>query len=546
MLASRTTIRGGAAALVVIVSLAVVPSARGIVWSVDWAGGGDFLTIGEAMETAADGDTILVEPGTYSGELNRDIDFAGRWIAVLSTGGSGLTTIDCEAEGRAFLLVTGEWPFVPIEGFTIEHGHASYDTTYTDYDGFGGGIVTYQSSVALRDVIFRSCTADDGGGALALRAGAGTSIIECAFEGNSSRDGGALQSEYTTTISIHGCVFEDNVSDNWGGAIFSGYGPTSLTGCVFVDNQSDMGGAINYRGNNWHYLTDCDFLRNTALHHGGALSCYQPHPVFTDCTFAGTDAGYYGAAVGLTIHAGDFTGCTFFGNYVRDHSGAVVATSRASTFTNCTFAFNETPDGGAIVCSGEAAPTVTDCIIAFTGQGVGVLCADSSAPTITNSCVFGNALGDSLCGIYHDNTFADPAFCDTTGGALWLQDCSPCIGAGQSGGTIGAWGVGCPCNDLTGTADLVEQSSRLSAAAVSPSPEGIAVSYVTPQGCTNSSVTVYNLAGRCVGRRAFDSLGSGTVTVTWTPERGRLPSGVYFYTLEACGQVARGRTVLLR
>jgi len=44
-----------------------------------------------------------------------------------------------------------------------------------------------------------------------------------------------------------------------------------------------------------------------------------------------------------------------------------------------------------------------------------------------------------------DNIFVGPLFCDSPGGDHSLQECSPCIGAGEDGSDIGALGMGCEC-----------------------------------------------------------------------------------------------------
>jgi len=79
---------------------------------------GDHSTIQNAINAAADGDTVEVEAGNYL----ENIDFSGRAITVVSVDGAVLTTIDGNLAGSVVVFQSGEGSASVLEGFTIRNG----------------------------------------------------------------------------------------------------------------------------------------------------------------------------------------------------------------------------------------------------------------------------------------------------------------------------------------------------------------------------------------------------------------------------------------
>lgn len=88
-----------------------------------------YPTIQAGVNAAANGDTVLVADGTYSGDGNRDIDFHDKNITVKSVSGAAKTIIDCggfdstdgSGNHRGFYIHSGETAAV-ISGFTVKNG----------------------------------------------------------------------------------------------------------------------------------------------------------------------------------------------------------------------------------------------------------------------------------------------------------------------------------------------------------------------------------------------------------------------------------------
>jgi len=121
----------------------------------------EYLTIQDAIDASIEGESVVVYPGTYQGQGNRDIDFKGKAITVRSTDPNNQaivesTVIDCEGQGRGFYFHINEDFNSVLAGFTIINGLADY----------GGGICCSHSSPKIERCIIRDCQANGNGGGI--------------------------------------------------------------------------------------------------------------------------------------------------------------------------------------------------------------------------------------------------------------------------------------------------------------------------------------------------------------------------------------------
>ncbi|MBN2566426.1 MAG: right-handed parallel beta-helix repeat-containing protein [Candidatus Eisenbacteria bacterium] len=301
------------AAITIIVALLLcAPCASGTSWIVDASGGGDFLTIKEAVIAAAPGDDIGVRPGTYTGLLNRDIDFGGKDLNLFSSGGPDVTIIDCQTLGRAFHFHSGESLDSVIEGFTITNGYA---------DDGGGIFCTELSSCTIRDCVITYCaTSYDGfvgGGGVCCNWESATQMYGCTLRGNSTMlfGGGALFMSSATPV-IQDCVFEDNHAGISAGGLYVFYDSfAQIYNTMFAGNTSDHHGGgllISQAGAD---IQDCTFYANSAAQLGGGIHCYESHPEIFQTIVAFSTDGEGITCGGLAFMSNpSIWNCDLFGN----------------------------------------------------------------------------------------------------------------------------------------------------------------------------------------------------------------------------------------
>jgi len=98
----------------------------------------NFASIQAAIDSASDGDCIIVRSGVYV----ENIDFLGKAITVRSENGPHLTTIDGNWDGSVVVFRNGEDPDSVLEGFTLTNG----DGTRLPIFGEGGGGIYCENS----------------------------------------------------------------------------------------------------------------------------------------------------------------------------------------------------------------------------------------------------------------------------------------------------------------------------------------------------------------------------------------------------------------
>jgi hypothetical protein len=427
-------------------------SAGAVTITVDWAGTGDHTTIQQGINAAGTGDTVLVLQGTYTGAANRDLDFGGTNLLLVSDAGRSLTVIDCETLGRGFLFDNCEDTTSVVGGFTITNAAA---------DSGAGAFCVNGSNPIFEDCLFLENKAQNRGGGLCCLYSS-PRIRGCRFEGNSADDGssggygGGLACLTGSAPLIHITEFAENESRHSGAAIYTYYAPVVCVECTFTGNN-----VLNYSGpgcgaalsfSDGAAFTDCDFVENgtAEVSMGAGLYVNACAITITDCAFLRNRAGT-GAGIHFTSwSSGTVSGCTFAGNTtVWGACGGIGCFFGSNpTVTNCTFTDNQDHH---IWCS-EASPTIEYSILAFASPGTPVYCDEGTeTPHIHHCFVCANAGGDTLCGgNCHDIDTSDPLFCDRENEEFTLCANSPCLPGETWPQLVGAHGAGCPpCESAT-------------------------------------------------------------------------------------------------
>ncbi len=401
----------------------------------------DFPTIQAAINTAVDGDQVVIADGVYSGAGNRDLNFQGKAITVRSENGPDNCILDL-GENRGFLFFNGETNASVLDGLTVRN---AFHQTFQPDLLRGGAIFIEDASPSISNCIFADNDLDSNGFVAfggAIYSSGDPILTNCVFDtnsifGGSIASGGAFYNDGGNP-QFFDCHFQNNSSNSWpagaaafGGAI-GGEGSVTLTRCTFVDNHV-LGDELNSTGGavatDRAMLIDCHFEGNRASSQGpaegGAIAVTDESSQVINCSFFNNDAisCCVPAEGGAMSGPGTLLSCLFVGN-TGDRGGGY---SGAGSVLNCTFVANEAGLGAAI----DGAAQVSNSI-AWNNIG-----DPFNGPEVTYSNIQGGDDGEG-------NIDADPLFVDPNNGDYRLSAGSPSIDAGSNDA------VACAMFDLDG------------------------------------------------------------------------------------------------
>ena len=445
-----------------------------------------FDAIQEAVDAASEGHTVSVAGGTYTGAGNRDVEFRGASITVVSATGAAGCIIDCQASPstpyRAFYLHSGEDGAV-IDGFTIKRSNGSSgkqgaiacdkasptirNCTFTENSSYG--IYSTDCSPAIIDNVFNeaggsiSCVRSSavisgntitgktaGSSPIYLNYGSQPVVVGNTITGNATPGyggrGGAVSCKYVSSVTITDNVLTGNSAEDEGGALcLDDCSSIVVANNVISDNTADQGGAIYTNG--YPSIVGNVLTGNRALHQGGAVYNLYGGPITISDNVIEGNKGSSGGGIALFYCSAPITNNLIAGNNATTGGGVYV--EKAAYIANNTFADNSAGAGGGLFCLPMEQCLVENCIFygntATTGSQITAGIPASNATFTVRYCDIQGGQGgmDLKVGVFlqwgEGNVDADPMFIRRGGWAsgTWtrgdyrLLPASPCIDAGD-------------------------------------------------------------------------------------------------------------------
>ena len=337
-------------------------------------------TIYDGFLAANSGDTILIEPGYYSGKGNEDLTSANLTITSLNILGNG-------PQEKVIIQCQGEHRFLQSQSNFLQ---SISNITIKNCSSLGRVVIVNQ----------------DGGALLVTDSADRLTITNTTFQNNLGINGGAISID-NGYLYLVGCTFLENKAGYWGGAILSISSSLTVLNSFFAGNAA--------RGD----LIDSIFVYDIAeAGKGGGIYAYRgPRMTIRGSTFMSNSGQIAGGALfaklvsGLDILSSQFlTNSALGGPTCSDvfcptvRGGALLISDTKLDLQNCTFIGNEaiTTDVQVLVRISPSFffPPLSN-FKQFSQGGVFVITSDlyaHSLETFVSNCTFINNTAKGLDG----------------------------------------------------------------------------------------------------------------------------------------------------
>ncbi|MBL7047376.1 MAG: right-handed parallel beta-helix repeat-containing protein [Candidatus Marinimicrobia bacterium] len=362
----------------------------------------DQSTIQAGINASVNGDTVLVQPGTYIENIN----FNGKNIVVgsliLTTGDTSYisqTTIDGDSIGSVVTFSNGEDNAALLRGFRITNGN---------YDDGGGIYCRDFASPTLEDLYILG------------------NIV--------TQDGGGLYCYNSSSPVLNNVTIVNNNAGSDGGGIFCSVSCDPI-------------------------LTNVTISNNTAVQKGGGILCWDSNPTLTNVTLTGNTVSDRGGGLYLYNTSPTFNNVLIIGNSAYNEGGGVFCRANSNLhLINSTISDNvaSVNEGGGIFCEDNSNPIIFNSVL-YNNSPQEICFSISNAPnsvTIAYSIVEDGEIGiltnNGTVNWLDGNVVTNPLFSDIDNNDYSLSIYSPCIGAGSASVQIGGTWYYAHATDIDG------------------------------------------------------------------------------------------------